>query len=70
MSAWPSSKARKVLKALRKIGWVEVRQKGSHRTLSRDGWPDFVFAFHEGEEIGAKMLPRIAKHTGLTPEDL
>jgi len=70
VSAWPSSKARKVLKALRKIGWVEVRQKGSHRTLSRDGWPDFVFAFHEGEEIGAKMLPRIAKHTGLTPEDL
>jgi predicted RNase H-like HicB family nuclease len=29
-----------------------------------------VFAFHDREEIGPKMLARIAKHTGLTPEDL
>lgn len=70
MSAWPSCKARKVLKALQKIGWEQVRQTGSHRTLRREGWPDYVFAFHEGEEIGAKMLARIAKHTGLTPGDL
>lgn len=27
-------------------------------------------AFHDAEEIGPKMLTRIAKHTGLTPEDL
>lgn len=46
------------------------RQSGSHRTLSRSGRPDFVFAFHDAEEIGPKMLARIAKHTGLTPEDL
>jgi predicted RNA binding protein YcfA (HicA-like mRNA interferase family) len=38
--------------------------------LSRAGWPDFVFAFHDGEEIGPRMLARIAKHTGLKPEDL
>jgi hypothetical protein len=38
--------------------------------LSREGWPDFVFAFHDGEEIGPKMLSRIAKRTGLKPEDL
>jgi hypothetical protein len=38
--------------------------------LSRSGWPDFVFAFHDADEIGPKMLTRIAKHTGLAPEDL
>ncbi len=32
--------------------------------------PAFVFAFHGGEEIGPRMLVRIAKHTGLAPEDL
>src|SRR3989442_12630047 len=32
--------------------------------LSRDGWPDFVFAFHDNEEIGPRMLARIAKQTG------
>jgi hypothetical protein len=29
-----------------------------------------VFAFHDGEEIGPKMLARLAKHTGLEPEDM
>jgi predicted RNA binding protein YcfA (HicA-like mRNA interferase family) len=70
MSRWPSTKATRVLSALQRIGWQTKRQTGSHRTLSRDGWPDFVFAFHEGDEIGPRMLARIAKHTGLTPEDL
>jgi len=70
VSARPSSKARKVLKALRKIGWNEVRQTGSHRILGRSGWPDYVFAYHDSEEIGSKMMSRIAKHTGLRPEDL
>ena len=70
MSQWPSAKAKRVLAALLKLGWQLKRQTGSHRTLSREGWPNFVFAFHEGEELGPRMLARIAKHTGLRPEDL
>jgi predicted RNA binding protein YcfA (HicA-like mRNA interferase family) len=38
--------------------------------MSRPDWPDVVFAFHDGEEIGPQMLARIAKQTGLMPEDL
>ena len=63
MSQWPSAKARRVLAALLTFGWHLKRQTGSHRTLSREGWPNFVFAFHDGEELGARMLARIAKHT-------
>ena len=70
MSQWPSSKARAVLAALYNVGWRLKRQTGSHKTLARDGWQDFVFAFHDGEEIGPRMLARIAKHTGLKPKDL
>ncbi len=70
MSQWPSAKARRVLAALLKLGWRTKRQTGSHRTLSREGWSDFVFAFHDGEELGPRMLSRIAKHTGLEPHDL
>ena len=70
MSHWPSDKAKRVLKALMTIGWSQKRQSGSHRTLARDGWPDYVFAFHDSEEIGPKMLSRVAKHTGLDPSDL
>ena len=46
------------------------RQAGAHKTLARDGWPDFVFAFHDDDEIGPRMLARIAKRTGLQVEDL
>ena len=70
MNAWGSAKARRVLAALLRIGWVLKRQAGSHRTLSREGWPDFVFAFHDADEISPRMLARIAKHTGLSPEDV
>lgn len=70
MTSWPSSKARRVLAALFRIGWTLKRQSGSHKTLSRPGWHDLVFAFHDGEEIGPRMLARIAKRTGLKPEDI
>ena len=70
MSQWPSKKARIVLTAILKLGWEIKRQTGSHRTLSRSGWPDYTFAFHDTEEIGPRMLARVSKHTGLKPEDL
>jgi predicted RNA binding protein YcfA (HicA-like mRNA interferase family) len=70
VSGWPATKASRVLAALLRIGWKIKRQSGAHRTLERAGWPDFVFAFHDAEEIGPCMLARIAKRTGLTPADL
>ena len=70
MSQWPLAKAKRVYAALLKLGWELKRQTGSHRTLAREGWQNLVFAFHVAEEIGPRMLARIAKHTGLTPEDL
>lgn len=59
-----------VLAAFHRFGWTVKRQSGSHRTLVRAGWPDFIFAFHDGEELGPRMLARIAEHTGLQPTDL
>ena len=70
MGQWRSIKAKHLLAALSRIGWSIKRQAGSHKTLERRGYPDYVFAFHDGDEIGPKMLARVAKHTGLTPNDL
>ena len=70
MKEWRATKARRVLAALLRIGWSVKRQRGSHRVLSRQAWPDVVFAFHDNDEIGPVMLSRLAKHTGLRPEDL
>ena len=70
MSQWSSTKAKRVLAALLRIGWSIKRQTGSHRVLERPGWPDVVFAFHDNDEIGPRMIARLAKVTGLEPEDL
>jgi len=70
MSEWPSARARRVIAALHRIGWGLKRRTGSHRVLAREGWPDYVFAFHDRDTIGPRMLARIAKHTGLLPDDL
>ena len=70
MTALPSVNAKRVLAALPSIGWRVKRQSGSHKAVARDGCPDFVFAFHDGEEMGPRMLSRIAKNTGLQSSDL
>ena len=68
MSRWSATRARRVLAALERIGWRVKRTTGSHRVLERPGWPDV--AFHDGEEIGRRMLARIGRQTGLTPDDV
>jgi len=59
---------------LEKIGWKEAQghtHGGSHRRLVHPNYPDsFIWAFHDSEEIGPRMLARIAKKTGLKPTDL
>lgn len=70
MSKWPSTRSRRVLAALLRIGWAVKRQAGSHKVLERSGWRDVIFAFHDDDEIGPRMLSRLSKHTGLNPEDL
>lgn len=70
MSEWPATQGRRVLAALGRIGWSIKRESGSHKVLERTGWPNVVFAFRDSEEIGPRMLARLARQTGLTPNDL
>jgi predicted RNA binding protein YcfA (HicA-like mRNA interferase family) len=74
MSQWPSSRAAKVWRALLRIGWCEktrISKSGSHRQLEHPEYPaGFTWAFHDHEEIGPKMLAKIAKRTGLKAADL
>jgi predicted RNA binding protein YcfA (HicA-like mRNA interferase family) len=63
MILWPSCKSRQVLAALLRIGWPIKREaKGSQRVLHRPGWADYVFAFHDGEEIGPRAKPNREYH--------
>ncbi|HEY9582804.1 MAG TPA: type II toxin-antitoxin system HicA family toxin [Candidatus Paceibacterota bacterium] len=71
MSKRPSTKASKVFRALISLGWeIKRHGGGSHLVLDKKGYPNFVWAFRNEDEIGPRMLARIAKHTGLKSEDL
>jgi hypothetical protein len=70
VSNWPATKARPVLAAMLRAGRVVNvnRDHTAHCRALIDR--NFVFAFHDDEELGPRILSRIAKHTGLTPNDL
>ena len=70
MSNWSAKRGRHVLSVLLHLGWEIKRQKGSHIVLEKSGSPNYVWSFRDSEEIGSRMLARIAKKTGLKPEDL
>ena len=67
---WRSTKSRRVLKALEKIGWEYTRSHSSHKVLTKPGFQNFIFCFHDRDEIGPPMLSKISKQTGLSPSDL
>ena len=53
------------------MGWEVKRSSGgSHIQLTHPIRGEFTWAFHDSIEIGSKMMARIAKQTGLKPEDL
>lgn len=45
-------KCDKLLKRLKKYGWYEDRQKGSHKILKKEGVDQIiVFPYHRGSEV-------------------
>jgi len=71
MSSCQEVKAKRVKDALFRIGWIKVRQRGtSHLILRHSNFGTYVWSFHDSEEIGPRMMARIGKKTGLTPDDL
>ncbi|MFN0168072.1 MAG: type II toxin-antitoxin system HicA family toxin [Bryobacteraceae bacterium] len=57
--------------ALFRIGWRIKRQSGtSHRILTKPGWADVLFAYHDRVTLGPTAMRVLAKKTGLTPGDL
>ncbi|MGB9914682.1 MAG: type II toxin-antitoxin system HicA family toxin [Candidatus Bathyarchaeales archaeon] len=61
--------AKKVIKALSKIGFKIVRKHGSHVVLKHSDGRITVVPVHAGEEIGSGLLSKIIKDTGLSKED-
>ncbi len=71
MSHWPSTKAKRVFAAIQRLGWAVKKEIGSsHKQMTHPEWGQATWAFHDGEEIGPKMLARLAKVYRFRPSDL
>jgi len=70
MSNIPVLKPQEVVRLLENLGFVEVRQKDSHKQFRHeDGWGTTV-PFHKGYDISPRLLRQIAKDIDLTIEEL
>lgn len=63
-------KAHHVLRALKRAGWIVVRQRGSHRRLRGPSGKMFTFAFHDRVDIGSVALKKIAEEAEMSVEEL
>jgi predicted RNA binding protein YcfA (HicA-like mRNA interferase family) len=66
----PVLKPTEVVAILRKIGLVEVRQRGSHKQFRHPDGRGTTVPFHLGRDISPVLLRQIAADINLTVEEL
>jgi predicted RNA binding protein YcfA (HicA-like mRNA interferase family) len=66
----PTLKPREVAALLDARGFVEVRQRGSHKQYRHPDGRGTTVPFHAGYDISPTLLRKIAKDIGLTAEQL
>jgi predicted RNA binding protein YcfA (HicA-like mRNA interferase family) len=66
----PVLKPQEVASLLGKLGFAEVRQKGSHKQYRHVDGRGTTVPFHSGRDISPTLLRKIAKDIGLTAEEL
>ena len=65
----PMLKARDVIRALNKLGFFVVRQKGSHICFKHADRRFTLVPRHGGEDIGRGLLRQILREIKITPEE-
>jgi predicted RNA binding protein YcfA (HicA-like mRNA interferase family) len=70
MSDLPVLKAREVAAILERLGFVLIRQRGSHKQYRHDDGRGTTVPFHAGRDIAPSLLRRIARDIGLTIEQI
>ena len=63
-------KARELASILEKLGFVEVRQRGSHKQFRHSDGRCTTVPFHKGRDISPILLRQIARDIGLTVDEM
>ena len=69
MSNLPVLKPREVIRILENLGFVEVRQRGSHRQFRHADGRGTTVPFHAGRDIAPPLLRQIAKDIGMNAQE-
>jgi predicted RNA binding protein YcfA (HicA-like mRNA interferase family) len=69
MGKHPVLKPGEVTGILKGLGFVEVRQRGSHKQYRHPDGRCTTVPFHAGRDISPILLRQIAKDIGLTVDD-
>lgn len=70
MSNIPVVKPAEIVAILHKLGFSEIRQRGSHKQFRDNAGRCTTVPFHKGRDISPILLRQIAKDIGLTVDDL
>lgn len=70
MAGVPVLKPREVIAILTRLGFAEVRQRGSHKQFRHSDGRATTVPFHAGRDISPILLRQIAKDIGLTVDEL
>jgi predicted RNA binding protein YcfA (HicA-like mRNA interferase family) len=70
MGKYPILKPKEVVAILERLGFIEVRQRGSHKQFRHSDGRSTTIPFHSGRDISPILLRQIAKDVGLTVEEL
>ena len=69
MSKIPVLKPQEIVRILNRIGFLEVRQKGSHKQFRHPDGRATTVPFHKGRDISPRLLRQIVSDIDLTIED-
>jgi predicted RNA binding protein YcfA (HicA-like mRNA interferase family) len=69
MARLPVLKPREVVRVLEKLGFVEVRQRGSHKQYRHADGRCTTVPFHGSRDVSPLLLKQIIKDTRITPEE-
>jgi predicted RNA binding protein YcfA (HicA-like mRNA interferase family) len=70
MSNIPVLKPQAVVRILENMGFVEVRQRGSHKQFRHEDGRGTTVPFHKGRDISSRLLRQIANDIGLSIEEM
>ena len=61
--------AKEIIRFLNRLGFVEIRQRGSHKFFSHPDGRTATVPFHKGEDLGRGIIRSILRDIEVMPEE-